>query len=196
MATSCTVAFVEKRKMRAVVFLPIIAWVLLSLLWTGSWYLRMHNALSAPRNYRRPAEYVYRRAMIEAEERSLRDFQHFFTEWGPAQKRTLLLAIFVWSFFWPPILVAGAKRLWIVRGFGLYTRRIRGADIHSLTLLWIPAFKRNKVILMTESGDVFEFWQFFKTRRIAETLSALYGVKIHPQTALGSLSRGSIWTHG
>ena len=182
----------EKRKSRAVVFVPVVEWVFITLAYLLMGTLKLDSYHRHMRVYRRPTEPP---ARIEAEERSIREFHRFFTEWGPKQRRALAVSIFVCGLFWPPALVVGRKRLWIVRAFGLYVRRIPAENIHSLTLQWVPAWKTDRVILMTEAGDVFEFMQLFRTRRIAEAIHERFGVKLHREDALGSLARGDRWNN-
>ena len=178
----------EKRKSRAVVFVPVVEWVVIVLVLLLIGYLEVENYAQNCRVYRRPNDSP---AHVEAEERFLREVHRFPTEWGPKQKRVLAVVLFVSGLLCPPVLVVGRKRLWIVRAFGLYVRRIPAENIHSLTLQWMPVWKMDRVVLMTEAGDVFEFMHAFRTRRIAETIHERFGVKLHREDALGSMARGN-----
>ena len=178
----------EKRKSRPVVFMPVVEWVVfaLALLLTG--YIEVESYARDSRVYRRPNDSP---ARVEAEERFIREVHRFPIEWGPKQRRVLAVVLFVSGLICPPVLVVGRKRLWIVRAFGLYVRRIPAENIHSLTLQWMPVWKTDRVILMTEAGDIFEFMHLFRTRRIAEAIHERFGVKLHREDALGSLARGN-----
>ena len=176
----------EKRKSRAVVFVPVVEWVVLALLFFGVLFIRMEAACLKMRRHRLPEE------RIEEEQRFVREI---FTRWGKVQGVMLGMFLFMCGVASPPVLVVGRKRLWIVRAFGLYVRRIPAENIHSLTLQWMPVAKTDRVILMTEAGDVFEFMQLFRTRRIAEAIHERFGVKLHREDALGSLARGNRWNN-
>ena len=182
----------EKRKSRAVVFVPVVEWVFIALVLLLIGYLEVENYAQHCRAYRRPNDSP---ARVEAEERFIREVHRFPIEWGPKQRRVLAVVLFVSGLICPPVLVVGRKRLWIVRAFGLYVRRIPAENIHSLTLQWMPVAKTDRVILMTEAGDIFEFMQLFRTRRIAEAIHERFGVKLHREDALGSLARGNRWNN-
>lgn len=178
----------EKRKSRAMVFVPVVEWVCIALALLLIGYIEVERYARDQRFYRRPNDSP---ARVEAEERFLREVHRFPTEWGPKQRRVLAVVLFVSGLICPPVLVMGRKRLWIVRAFGLYLRGISAENIHSLTLQWMPVWKTDRVVLMTEAGDVFEFMHLFRTRRIAEAIHERFGVKLRREDASGSLARGN-----
>ena len=177
----------EKRKSRPVVFVPVVEWVVLALLFFGGLFIRLEGRNLAMRMHRRPGESTDR---IEENQRFIREF---FTGWGTLQGVALGMFLFVCCVVSPPVLVVGRKRLWVVRAFGLYVRRIPAENIHSLTLQWMPVAQTDRAVLMTEAGDVFEFMHVFRTRRIAEAIQERFGIKIHRENASGSLARGDRW---
>ena len=178
----------EKRKSRPVIFVPFVEWVGIALALLLIGYMEVERYASDHRFYRRPNESP---ARIEAEERFSREVHRFPTEWGPKQGRVLAVVLFVSGLLCPPVLVVGRKRLWIVRAFGVYVRRIPAENIHSLTLQWMPVWKTDRVVLMTEAGEAFEFMHAFRTRRIAEAIHGRFGVKLRREDASGSMARGN-----
>ena len=156
----------EKRKSRAVVFVPVAQWVFITLLFCVGLFSRMEGACLAARVLRGPEE-------LEQGQRFIREF---FTSWGDVQGILLGMCIFACGVAAPPVLIMGRKSLWLVRLFGLYWKRVRGRDLGAVVMM------SRSLILKDHEGWIDEVSSFSmrRNRRIAEALHERFGVEIKP----------------